>query len=162
PPGGPRRPPSRQPRSFGRGRSPCQWREKCIALPCHGLLTYPPSPPCWRIRPAKAATEPVLPDPASPHRRSPTPPPPPRPLAGLTVLAALLLVAPAPADTFTNTLFYTTFQNVRGGRIHSVVYSYDNVAHTFGLSAKTDILPGSPGADGLIFSADGKSLLIGG
>jgi hypothetical protein len=85
-------------------------------------------------------------------------------VAALSVVAALLLVSPAPADVFTNTLYYTTFENVRGGRIHSVVYSYDNVAHTFGLSGKTDLFgpPGAPGADGLIFSADGKSLLIGG
>jgi sugar lactone lactonase YvrE len=82
-------------------------------------------------------------------------------VAPLAVIALLLLVTPAPADTFTNTMYYTTFTNIRGALVHSVVYDYNDVAHTFTLSGKKD-LPGAPGADGLIFSPDGKSLLIGG
>jgi len=68
------------------------------------------------------------------------------------------LGGPANAGLFTGDLFYTYYGQTPN--VAKVTYSYNDVTHTFGVSAPTNIAT-TGGADGIIFGPDGN-LLIGG
>ena len=80
----------------------------------------------------------------------------------VTSLAAVLasasfLVSETQATTFTGTAYYTDFASPR---VNKVDYFYDNVTHTFTMSAPT-LVTTLNGADGIVF-APNSSLLVGG
>ena len=74
------------------------------------------------------------------------------------LFSATLLAPMASATTFNGDLFYTKFQGGTG--VYKVLYSYDDVAHTFNLAPSVAIAPLN-GSDGIIFAPDGD-LLVGG
>src|ERR1051326_5484781 len=80
--------------------------------------------------------------------------------ASLLVSAAVLstpIAALASGTPVSGTMYYTTFS---GGRnIHTVNYNFNGTTFTF--SGNTDLGPGTPGADGIVFTSDGQ-LAIGG
>jgi hypothetical protein len=81
-------------------------------------------------------------------------------LAALAALGCVLGSAcHASADTFSGTLFFTTFSG--GTNVHDMTYSYDDSTKTLKLGTVNG-LAAVGGADGLIFAPDGKTLLIGG
>jgi hypothetical protein len=82
-------------------------------------------------------------------------------MALVGLLSALLLGLPQPvrAGPTSGTLYYSTYQDVRGDRIHSIDFNY-NGSSSLSLMNKTDIAA-LPGADGLVFTSDSK-LAVGG
>jgi hypothetical protein len=80
----------------------------------------------------------------------------------ITSVAALLsgILLPnfgAQATNFTGTAYYTDYGN---GTVHSVTYSYDNVAKVFGVGVP-NLVASLPGADGIVFAPNGN-ILVGG
>jgi hypothetical protein len=77
-------------------------------------------------------------------------------VAGL-LLGAVLPYGGAQATVFSGTAYYTDYGN---GTVHSVTYSYDNVAQAFGVGVP-NLVSSLPGADGIIFAPNGN-ILVGG
>jgi len=80
------------------------------------------------------------------------------PIATTVAAAGLLASGPSTAALFVGDLFYTTYSG--SPNVFKVAYSYDDVAHSFGLAAPTSVASVG-GADGIIFGTNGN-LLVGG
>ena len=74
---------------------------------------------------------------------------------GLFVLA---LVSVAGASVYTGDLYYTTYTG--SPNVFHVMYTYDDSSNSFSLGTPMSVV-GAPGADGIIFDANGN-LLVGG
>ena len=77
--------------------------------------------------------------------------------------------SPVRAGPITGTLYFTTYYDSSAGygpatdRVHSVSFNYNPTGHILGFgTAKTITTNRRIGADGIVFAADGKTLLIGG
>jgi hypothetical protein len=91
-------------------------------------------------------------------------------LVSLVVFGDLLWKeSPVRAGPITGTLYFTTYYGSNTGygpatdRVHSVAFNYNPTGHILGYgTAKTITTNQAIGADGIVFAADGKTLLIGG
>jgi WD40 repeat protein len=91
-------------------------------------------------------------------------------LVSLAVFGCLLWShSPVKAGSITGTLYFTTYYDPTTyygpakDRVHSATFNYDPNGHTLNFgTAKTITTNQAIGADGIVFAADGKTLLIGG
>src|SRR5579871_3750545 len=79
-------------------------------------------------------------------------------LVALAAVSALALSSVAHAETWNGVAYFTYFSDQQ---VASVTYSYNDTTHQFTVGAPTT-LEKLPGADGLLFSPDGKNILVGG
>jgi hypothetical protein len=79
-------------------------------------------------------------------------------LRTLALALSVMGASSAFADTFTGTLYYTTFNG--GQNVNKVDYTYDSLTQSFGLAPAVNVASLS-GADGIVFDSHGN-LLVGG